>query len=166
MNELEVVEILYRLRFLEGFEIAGVQQIASIARLEEYPADTLLFREGEKFTRIFLVVEGSVALEMHIPDKGTRRIQAVGPGDLVGWSPVLGSSPMTASARTLAPTRVVAVGASQMMVLCYHDPRFGFAFMRQTAKALADRLNATRLHLLEVYGHQLPLVPSSHEGAG
>jgi CRP-like cAMP-binding protein len=165
MTQLGLVEILHGLRFLEGFEIAGVQQIASVARLEEYPADTLLFREGELCSRIFIVVEGSVALEMYVPDKGTRRLHAVGPGELLGWSPVLGSSPMTASARTLTPTRVVAVGASQMVVLCYHDPRFGFAFMRQTAKALAERLRASRLQLLDVYGHQLPLVPSSREGA-
>jgi CRP-like cAMP-binding protein len=72
---------------------------------------------------------------------------------------------MTATARALAPTRLVALDASQVLALCHHDPAFGFTLMRRTAQALAARLSATRLQLLDVYRQELPVVAGAPEGA-
>jgi CRP/FNR family transcriptional regulator, cyclic AMP receptor protein len=66
---------------------------------------------------------------------------------------------MTASARALTDVRVVALDARAVLDLCDQDPRFGFQFMRRTAAAIAARLSATRLQLLDVYGHELPAAP-------
>jgi CRP/FNR family transcriptional regulator, cyclic AMP receptor protein len=80
----------------------------------------------------------------------------VGEGELLGWSPVLEQSQLTATARALAATTAVEINASQILTVCEHDPRFGFELMRRAARALAKRLNATRLQLVDVYGNQMP----------
>jgi CRP-like cAMP-binding protein len=160
-----MLETLRNIRFLDDITDEERRQIASVARIEEYPPGVVLFREGERLTRIFLVAEGNVALELRVPCLGSTRIHTVGPGELLGWSPILGQLPMTATARALTTTHVVALDTAQVLALCYHDPEFGFAFMRRTAGALAARLNATRLQLLDVYRHELPVVANGEEGA-
>jgi CRP-like cAMP-binding protein len=165
MSEPTLLENLRTIRFLDGATDEERGRLAAIARLESYPAEVLIFREGERLARIFLVVEGTVALEIRVPGRGATRIHTVGPGELLGWSPILDQLPMTASARTLTPSCLVAIDAGQVLALCHHDPKFGFTFMRQTAAALATRLNATRLQLLDVYGDELPAVAGLHEGA-
>ena len=68
-----------------------------------------------------------------------------------------------ATARAIRPTRVVSINGNQLMALCEHNPRFGFEFMRRVVAALARRLNATRLQLLDVYSHELPAFATEEE---
>ena len=46
-----------------------------------------------------------------------------------------------------------------------HDPGFGCEFLRRTAKALASRLSATRLQLLDVFRDQAPSQEFTHDYA-
>jgi CRP/FNR family cyclic AMP-dependent transcriptional regulator len=166
MTEPSLLETLRRSRFLEGVGPEELSQLATVARLADYRPGALIFREGEPLAHIFVVAEGSVSLEICLPGQGCKRIQTIGPGELLGWSPILDQTPMTATARALAPTRLIALNASQVLALCSHKPTFGFVLMRQTARALAARLNATRLQLLDVYRNELPAVAGTPEGAG
>jgi CRP-like cAMP-binding protein len=165
MNEPTLLEVLHRIRFLDGIADEDLHRIASVARLHSYRPGAVLFREGDCLTQMFLIAEGNVALEVGVPGHGARRIHTVGAGELLGWSPVLDQGPMTATGRALAPTQVVAIDAFQVLALCHQDPNFGFAFMRRMARALAQRLNATRLQLLDVYGTELPAIAGTREGA-
>jgi CRP-like cAMP-binding protein len=69
---------------------------------------------------------------------------------------VLEQTRLSATARALEPTRAVRLNGKQVLAQCEHNPRFGFEFMRRAALALANRLNATRLQLLNVYGDAMP----------
>lgn len=160
MSEPSVLEILQGIRFLEGVPPGDLQRLAAVAELKRYAPNATVFREGDKISSIFLVAEGAVGLELLVPGQGAKRIHTVGTGELLGWSPVLGKMPMTATARALAPTLVAILDAGQVTALCHHDPMFGFIFMRQIALALAQRLNATRLQLLDVYHSEIPAIPN------
>lgn len=136
-----------------------LDQLAGIAELVDFPENAVVFREGDEPLHVYLVVSGAVALEYRIPGQPAKRIHTVGEAELLGWSPVLGGERMTATARTLRPTRAVRIDGAKARALCAQDPRFGCEFMRQTAVALAQRLRATRLQLLDVYRHELPAAP-------
>jgi CRP-like cAMP-binding protein len=90
----------------------------------------------------------------------------VGAGDLLGISPVLGQTRMTATARTVAPTQALQLNVGQILTLCEHNPRFGYEFMRRAALAVAKRLNATRLQLIDVFGAQMPDVAGVRRDEG
>jgi len=159
-NSEEIMAVLRGTRFLHDIEDQYLQALAPLAELRELRAGTVLFREGQSHPNIYLMIEGSVALEFRFYD---RVLQTVGPGELLGWTPILGQVEMTATARVLEPTQAVAIRASQLIALCEHNPRFGFEFMRQTARALSRRLNATKLQLLDVYSHIQPTTPAVGE---
>lgn len=150
-------ETLKPLSFLGDFNDDYLREIAAIAELKDLPAATVVFREGEASSNIYIPTEGRIGLEIRVP-KNSVRIFTVGPGELLGWSPLLGTARMTATARTLTPCRLVVLHAPQLLALCQHNPKLGFEFIRRTALALAQRLNATRLQLLDVYGQELPVV--------
>jgi CRP-like cAMP-binding protein len=89
-----------------------------------------------------------------VPGKGPVLIRTAGPGELVGWSPLIGLGPMTATARTRMRCRVVSLDVGLLRALCQRNPTFGMEFIRRTAVALAQRLHGTRLRLLESQGPQ------------
>jgi CRP-like cAMP-binding protein len=128
-----------------------LQQLTTIADFQDVPAKAVVFREGQSCPSIFLVAAGNIALEINVPGREPRQLQTVGPGELLGWSSVLGTRLMTATARCLTSSRLVVFNAVQIQALCAHDPLFGVEFLRGTAEALASRLAATRLQLLDVY---------------
>lgn len=156
-------DLLQNLRLFEGIADAQLESLATVADLKDYPAHTLIFREGEKTPYIYAVHEGSVGLDMAVAGRGNVLLHTVGSGELLGWSPLLQLGPMTATARSLTACRLIRLRAPQVLALAEQDPRFGMELMRRTAMALAMRLNATRLHLLDVFRNDLPTVPHRNE---
>ena len=152
------VETLAKLDFLEGFPPDYLKPLAAIAEVVSVPAGDVLFREREKSACIYLVISGKVALHFWVTGNELTQIQTVGPGKLLGWTPLLTGGLMTARAITLEPCQLVAVNAMQVLDVCAQNPRFGMEFMRRTAIALSRRLNATRQQLLNAYEETLPVM--------
>ena len=152
----DVFSALRGMQALDGMRDEHIQQLATIAEDIAFPSGAIIFREGDPAADVYLLVEGSVSIEICAPSVGCRRILTVGEGELLGWSPVLEQAKLTATARTQSPTQAIRINGQQLLALFEEDPRFGYEFMRRAALAVAKRLSATRLQLLNVYGTEMP----------
>lgn len=149
MSELR--ETLQSIAVLQGLSESELQQIASIAELLDFAEGSVLFRENSPADAVYLVLTGTTALEICAPSVGCRKILTVGKGELLGWSPVLQNARFTATARAISAVSAVRIPGAQLVDLCENDPRLGYHFMQRVAVALSQRLNATRLQLLNVF---------------
>lgn len=156
MNREAMIEALRDVRFLHDLDNEHLMQIANVTRMRDVPAGEVLFREGDVPHDVFLVVSGSVALDIHTHSGSSRRIMAVGPGEILGWSALLEQTQMTATATTMVPSKVAEINTRELLAICKHNPRFGYELLRRTSLALAARLSATRLQLLDTFGTQMP----------
>jgi CRP-like cAMP-binding protein len=136
-------EEMNRIEFLQNLGAAHAARLALLAELRECSEGTVLFRDGQPSPFIYFVLSGKVALTIESAAQ-SKSVQTAGCGDLLGWSPVLGPQPMTATARTLERCRLAAFEACKIRNLCAEDPSFGMAFMKQVAVTLAKRLRASR----------------------
>ncbi len=162
-----LLDELADVRFLHGLAPVYLKSIARVAQLKEYPTDTILFHEGQDTSWVYLVLQGAVALEIDVSGHGSVQVQTLAAGELLGWSPVLGLGPMTATARTLSRCRLAALDAGRLAALCRQDPCFGVEFLRRTGAALAQRLGSTRRQMAGLYPPELHLVPGgSLESSG
>jgi len=148
---MSLAEELIEVKTLRRLGDAHLQKLAAIARPRECPAGGLLFREGDNSTSIYVLVSGEVSLEIQMQDRGPTAIYAAGPGELLGWSPVLGRHAMTATARAVTPCRLAVLEVAQVNELIEKDSQFGIAFLRQLAVIVSDRLSATRRCLASVH---------------
>jgi CRP-like cAMP-binding protein len=146
-----------RLSFAERLSPAGIERLAAVASERTYPAGTVLFREGRQNDELMFITSGGVALDMRVPRRGNVRIMSLGAGDLLAWSALLGQRTMTATATVLEETRVFAIPASEFHAICQSDPELGYHLMREAARALANRLVATRLQLLDLFAETTPV---------
>jgi CRP/FNR family transcriptional regulator, cyclic AMP receptor protein len=144
-----LLDMLEDLDFLQGLAPEHLRQVARIGQLREYPPGAFLFQEGKHAHEVFLVMRGEISLEVELPGRGAVPIQTVGRGELLGWSPVLGLGPMTATARTRTWCRLIALDVGRTRDLCRDEPRFGVEFFQRLAAALARRLHATHLQLVQ-----------------
>lgn len=150
-SEEQLWETLRKLEFLRGVDDEHVKEIAKLGKVVDFPEGTIVFSEGEPAVNCYLIVDGSVLLEMCGPG-GCARILTIGDGEILGWSSVLGKAALTAAARTVTATRAIELSGPELSALCEQIPRLGYQLMRCTALALAKRLTATRLQLLDLYG--------------
>lgn len=164
MSENALTEQLRQFRFLQEIEDEDLSRLAAIARLVEFPAGKVLYREGQSLSNIYLILSGSASIEICAAGIGCRRIMTVDAGDLLGISPAVGQARSTGTIRTLAPMKAIELNAGQVLTLCEHNPRFGYEFMRQVAVTVSQRLNATRLQLLDVFGGEQK--PGSEDANG
>jgi CRP-like cAMP-binding protein len=154
-----LIETLREIRFLHDMGPMHLAQIAGIARLRDFQEGDVVFRQGEAAQHVYLVVSGNISLEICAAGTGCKQILTLGPGELLGWSSMLEQLCYTAKARSLGPAQLVEINVAQLLAICDRDPQFGYALMRQAALALAKRLSATRMQLLDVYSTVLPVVP-------
>lgn len=132
------------------------QQIALIAGCgmnEHFDAGATLFREGEPADTFFLIREGSVALQVQAPGQGDLIIETLHRGEVVGFSWLFEPHLWQFDVRATAPTRVITFDGACLRGKCEADHELGYELMRRFAGAITERLQATRLQLLDVYGH-------------
>jgi CRP-like cAMP-binding protein len=158
MSKALLIKTLRELRFLHDIAAGHLEHLSDIAELKDFDEEDILFREGDPADVVYLIVYGSVSVEICSPGIGCKRILTVGAGELLGWSALLEQSRLTATARAISLTRTVEINGGKLLTICERDPRFGFEIMRRMALALAKRLSATRMQLLDVYGSQVPPV--------
>ena len=152
-GEEQLEETLRRLEFLGGVADQYMKELAALSKVVDFAEGTIVFSEGEPAVNCYLIVDGSVLLEICGP-AGCTPILTVGEGELLGWSSVLGAKQLTSTARTRTSTRAIELSGHELLTLCEQIPQFGYQFMRCTALALAKRLTATRLQLLDLYGEE------------
>ncbi|HEX6388608.1 MAG TPA: cyclic nucleotide-binding domain-containing protein [Solirubrobacteraceae bacterium] len=130
-----------------------LQLIAGCGRNEHVDAGVLLFREGAPADRFFLIRGGAVALEIAPPAGGALVIETLHAGDVVGWSWLFPPYRWHFDGRATAPTSLIAFDGACLRGKCDGDHELGYELMRRFAASLVERLQATRLQLLDVYGH-------------
>jgi CRP-like cAMP-binding protein len=153
-------------KFASSMSEPHVRQLALIARLKECEGGTVLFEEQQDSAFIYCVLKGHVSLRVREPYGESVEVDTVGPGELLGWSPVFGRHAMTASAVAAGPCRLAVFEVSRVVQLCERDPAFGLAFLRQVGLHVSARLRSTRqaLALARTLTHHSPY-QLRHEGS-
>jgi CRP/FNR family transcriptional regulator, cyclic AMP receptor protein len=118
-----------------------------------FDAGETIFREGDPADVFYLVRTGTVALEIHAPGRGGLTIETLHEGDVLGWSWLFPPHRWQFDARALAPVRAVAFDGACLRGKSEADPALGYDLMTRFARVMVERLQATRLRLLDVYGH-------------
>jgi CRP/FNR family transcriptional regulator, cyclic AMP receptor protein len=136
-----------------GLAPEHLRLIAGCGVNARFAAGERLFREGEDAERFFLIREGAVALEIDAPGRGALVIETLHEGEVVGWSWLFEPHRWQFDARATVQTALVSFDGACLRGKCEQDHELGYQLMRRFAASLIERLQATRLQLLDVYGH-------------
>ena len=148
MEDLE--RILREHPFLEDLKAEHVRVIVGCAKNIRYKPGEYLAREGDTEAQLWLIRQGTVAVETHIPGGEPICIETLVPGDVMGVSWI---TPATAHFDCRARDTVVAFSLDAE---CLHrkmdqNPELGYALTSRLLDTTYTRLARMRLQKLDVY---------------
>jgi len=137
--------------FFRDLAPGDIQLLTSCAKNVRFEVGQVIFREGEDAVQFYLIRDGRVALEVFTP-RGQAPIQTISAGDALGWSWLIPPYKWRFDARAIETTLTFALDGKCLREKCDEDPRLGYELLKRIAAIIADRLHATRLQMLDVYG--------------
>ncbi len=147
-----MAELITRHPVLSGLPESAIAEVAGCARNTAFPSGTLLIVEGEPADTWYLIRRGQVAIELHAPGRGALVIDTLGPGAVVGWSWLVPPYRWHFDARAIGPVGAVAIDGACLRAKSDADPALGYALMSRVSAVLLERLLATQVRLLDLYG--------------
>jgi hypothetical protein len=94
----------------------------------------------------------AAALEMHTPGRQPIVVSTLREGDILDASWLVPPYRWTFDARASELVRALGVNARCLREKCEADHDLGYELMKRFAGAMGERLRATRLQVLDVYG--------------
>ncbi|OIJ68672.1 cyclic nucleotide-binding domain-containing protein [Streptomyces mangrovisoli] len=123
------------------------ERLRRVAREATFRQDARIFEEGTHADRFWVVRDGTVALDLSVPGRSPADVEALGTGDLVGWSWLFEPFVRQLGARAVTAVRADEYDAVAVRLMCEDDPAFGRAVGHWVGRVLAHRLSAARLRL-------------------
>ena len=147
MDDLE--RVLRAHPFLAEMEPDHVKFLVGCAKNVRFRAGDYLLREGDREDTLYLIRQGTVAIEMPRPGEAIC-VETVGAGDVLGVSLL---TPAAAHLDCRARETVVALAIDNTCLQrkMTEDPRLGFAISMRLLERTYQRLSRARLQHLDVY---------------
>lgn len=141
--------------FFRGMPARHVDRLVKVADYEDVPARHRFFEEGGRADRFWVIQAGRVMLDLHVPGRGTVIVESLGRGTVLGWSWLFPPYEWRFGAVAADPVRAIVLDAKAVRVMCTDDPALGYELTRRFTAIMLDRLQNTRMRLLDLYAAPL-----------
>jgi CRP-like cAMP-binding protein len=140
--------------FLDGLAENHLKLLVGCASNVVFKAGEFVFRESEPANAFYFIRQGRVQIETHIPQKEPVIIGTRDDGDVFGWSWLVPPYKWHFDARATVVTRVIAMDGKCLRGKLDEDHDLGYELMKRFSLMIAERLEATRLQLMDIYGNE------------
>jgi CRP-like cAMP-binding protein len=137
--------------FFKGMKEEDVRTIADCGEDASFEVGQVIFRQNETAIRFFVILEGAVSLEIQSGEQAPLVIQTRGGGSVLGWSWIFPGEEWKFNATVLKPVKAIVINTPCLHSKIKNDTELGFELMRRFAGIMVDRLQATRLQLMDIY---------------
>jgi len=146
INELLVDQPLF-----SEMEHEMISYISGCGENAHFKSGEYLGKEGEPAKYFYLIKSGKVAVELHHQTKGSIIIKTLDPSEIAGFGWAFPPYQLNFDLRALESTSVIAFDAVCIRKKCEEDYRLGYHIIRKFAEIMKERLQDTRMQLINVY---------------
>lgn len=134
-------DVLQQVDLFQGFRVAELEQLTRQGIVHRYAPDTVIFRQGDPGTSLYIVLSGQVEIYLRnalVPNESIV-LQCMTPGDYFGELSLFDNRPRSACVRTMDNVELLEIGQAQMTEHITRYPRAALTLLH----ALAARLRTT-----------------------
>jgi CRP-like cAMP-binding protein len=144
-------EMLKSMNLFEFLKLEELKDIAALAKVEEFNSGDYVFKEGDKAEKVYLVLEGRVAVEIEIAANKKVSIYTETKGKMFGYPSLVKPHVFTTYARCMDKVTLITIKAEDLVDKVFkQDCRRGYLVMNKLAEIIALKLKETRMQLLSL----------------
>lgn len=144
-------ETLKSMNLFEFLKLEELKDIAALAKVEEFNSGDYVFKEGDKAEKVYLVLEGRVAVEIEIAANKKVSIYTETKGKMFGYPSLVKPHVFTTYARCMDKVTLITIKAEDLVDKVFkQDCRRGYLVMNKLAEIIALKLKETRMQLLSL----------------
>lgn len=133
-------QTLKKIGFLTEMPDAILEKVGVIAQLEDFDEESILFRQGQEQTLLYMVLSGRVFLNCRSGQGKALTLDEVSAGRTFGVSSILGESYSTFTAICAQPSSIITISGEQMKQLFEADFQIGYTMMLKFAGLFRSRM--------------------------
>ncbi len=137
--------------FFAGLNPEFVALMVGCASNVVFKAGTYILKEGDPANTFYLIRAGKVAVEVVAPQHKPIIVSTLEVGELLGWSWLMPPFQWKFHARAVSDVRAIALDGKCLRTKCEENHDLGYEVLKRFAQIIEERLEATRLQLLDVY---------------
>lgn len=165
-------KILTGFSFFSDVASDTLEVISQKGEILEFKAGDVIFHYAQPSTHFYGLLEGGVDLILVFKDKILKTdieyeeaiqatmvdeekeivVDTVAPGQVFGWSSVVGSGKRTVTAECSEASRVISIPADELKAMFDKDHTLGYIVMKRLCNIIASRLQNRTDKLIEVWG--------------
>jgi CRP-like cAMP-binding protein len=133
----------------QGLSAQELRLLAKYSHERRFPADALIFAEGEPGDCLYIVLEGAVRISRMVPGMGEECLAILERGEVFGELALVDDQPRSADARAHSSTTTVfAISRSLLEEVLSMDPDAAVQFLNLLGRLLCRRLRAMNERLV------------------
>ena len=137
--------------FLGSMRTEHLNKIAECAKYVEFSRGQYVFRQGEAAEHFYLILDGTIEVELFSAAGGPVVLQKLSKGSVLGWSWIIAPYLWRFDARVLQPVKALEVDAVRLRGMMMKDPSLGYEILHRFIYTVCERLESERLQLVELY---------------
>ena len=150
---METIEaVLAAHPFFQGMDPQHVAAVAACGRQVQFKAEEFLCREAEEALDFYVIISGSVSVEIFSARRGPLTTTTVEEGEVLGWLWFEHPYHWHLDARARQVTRTIELEVAALKARCEEDHDLGYELMKRYAHYLAVQFRVTKLQLVDMYG--------------
>ncbi len=152
MEPENLSELIKNHPFLKNLDEKHLDTLLSCVTNVRFKEGEYVAREGKPADQFFLIRNGRLVIEINALERGTLQIQTVNQGEVLGWSWLIPPYKWRFDVRALEDVRAFALDGKCLRTKCDEHTDFGYEMLKRFSQIIVQRLEATRIQLIDVYG--------------
>ena len=146
-------EDLKQIEILRHLSDEMLDKLIPITELLHFDKRELIFRQGEKSQRFYMLKEGKVILELRITDKIAVSLSAIKSGNSFGWSAMMDGEEYTIDAVCAEPCKVFSFQSQKIKALFEQDHSLGFLISQRLLEIIKKRFDTRTEQFVRTLRH-------------
>lgn len=135
-------EVLRKFKIFEELNDRELELIADAAKTEELGKGARLTEAGFAATTLYLIVEGRVDLNVRDAKGQSVTVDHLGPGQILGWSTLVGPYIYTATGVTAEKTELIVFNGSKLRQIFEINNHIGYRVLKGMGNVISKRISA------------------------
>ncbi len=143
MTQAEAVELLGKIKFFSGLPPAFLRRIADIGVEEDHNGAAIVFAEGDKGDKFYLIIDGAIRISRMVPGMGEEALAVLRDGAFFGEMALIDESPRSAHAIVHEKCRLFVIRKEDLEDLLFVDRDLAYELLWNFVRTLSARLRET-----------------------